>query len=156
MTEDEIDTLVDNFTTLVPVFMRMIKQIQYEILQDKDISSVHLQIMFILKHNGELNMSKLGEIIMVPKPNVTVFIDKLITLGFVERVYNDSDRRAVLVKLTDEGRKYLACHLEEMKKYFKDMIKNYSGEDKVHLKTISVNLNYFIDKYKSRKEKDNG
>ena len=156
MTETEIDSLVDNFTTLVPVFMRMVKQIQYEILEGKDISSVHLQIMFILKHNGRLNMSKLGKMIMVPKPNVTVFIDKLIALGFVEREYNESDRRTVFVNLTEEGRKYLTGYFEEMKKYFKELIKNYSIDDQVHLKSISVNLNYFIDKFKSRKEKING
>ncbi len=156
MTEPVIDTLVDSFSSLIPVFMKVLKQIQSEVLQDSEISSVHMQIMFILKHEGQLNMSALGKKLMAPKPNVTVFIDKLIEHEYVERLYNDSDRRVISIKLTESGQNRIDEHLKEMKKYFRQFMKRFSEDDLEMLKKSIENVNYFVEKYKNDKEKNNG
>ncbi len=156
MIESDIDKLVDSFATLIPVFMKAVKQVMSEVLLNHDISNVHMQIMFILQHEGQLNMSALGKKIMAPKPNVTVFIDKLIKMGYVERLYNDSDRRIISVRLTESGHNRVTEYMKEMKKYFRQMLNRYSEEDLEILKTSIENLNHYIEKYKYNKEKNNG
>ncbi len=156
MKESVIDQMIDSFSTLIPICIKAIKQIQSEILQGHDISPVHMQIMFILNHEGPLNMSTLGKKLMAPKPNVTVFIDKLIELGYVERLYDVSDRRIISVKLTDNGRNRIAEHMKDLKNYFKDIVKRYSEKDLEMLKHSLDDINFFVEKYKNKKENNNG
>ena len=156
MTEPVIDQMMDTFATLIPVFMKAIKQIQSEVLQGHDLSNVHMQIMFILNSEGQLNMSALGKKLMAPKPNVTVFIDKLIEHGHVERLYSDADRRIISIRLTEAGRNRINEHMKDMKNYFKGIITRYSEKDLETLKKSLEDINFFVEKYKIRKENHNG
>ncbi len=61
MTEPEIDKLCGRLTTLFPDIFKLFKQIKSDIMQDEDISVVHLNILFTLKHEGLLNMSSIGK-----------------------------------------------------------------------------------------------
>jgi DNA-binding MarR family transcriptional regulator len=156
MTEKEIDGMIEILTGLIPVFTKMIKQVHYELLQNMEISSVHIYILFILNSEGQLNMSTLSKKMMAPKPNVTVFVEKLIELGYIERVYNEKDRRIISVRLTEAGHECISRHIIEIKKYFKNLLSHYDEKDLRLLKTSLENADYFLEKYKNRKEKING
>lgn len=58
-----------------------------------------------LKRNGILSMSDIGKCLSMPKPHVTVIVDKLIEEGYVERQHDPSDRRIVNVLITEKGLK---------------------------------------------------
>ncbi len=156
MTKSEIDGIIDTLIGLIPSFQKMIKQVNGEILQNSEISGVHMTILFILNHEGQLNMSALGKKIMAPRPNVTVFVEKLIELGLVERVYSEEDRRIVSVRLTDTGRECIKTHIGEMKEYFSMMLRQYDEKDLQLLKSSLAGADYFVEKYRNRKEKNNG
>jgi DNA-binding MarR family transcriptional regulator len=53
---------------------------------------------------GALPLGKLGERLQVHRTSVTNIVDKLEVDGFVRRVPHESDRRATLAEITDEGR----------------------------------------------------
>lgn len=57
---------------------------------------------------GELPLSKIGQRLQVHPASVTGVVDKLEQQGLVVRVPHPDDRRAVLARLTDEGRRVAA------------------------------------------------
>ena len=60
-------------------------------------------VMGILKRNGMLSMSDIGNYLSMPKPHVTVIIDRLIEEEYVLRQNDPNDRRVVNILLTDKG-----------------------------------------------------
>jgi DNA-binding MarR family transcriptional regulator len=62
--------------------------------------------MFVLgslKRNGLQSMSDIGKCLAMPKPHVTVIVDKLIEEGYVERQNDPNDRRIVNISITEKG-----------------------------------------------------
>jgi DNA-binding MarR family transcriptional regulator len=48
-------------------------------------------------------MSDIGKYLSMPKPHVTVIIDRLIEVGYVERQNHPKDRRIINISLTEKG-----------------------------------------------------
>ena len=71
---------------------------------EEDISLPHFEIMKILQERGTLHIAEIGEILQIPKPQMTHLIDKLEVLGIVARQTDAADRRIVNIVLTDKGR----------------------------------------------------
>ncbi len=74
----------------------------------KHHSSITPGGMFVLgslKRNGTLSMSDIGKCLAMPKPHITVIVDKLIDEGYVERQSDPKDRRVVNILLTKKGLK---------------------------------------------------
>ncbi|MDR6778251.1 DNA-binding MarR family transcriptional regulator [Paenibacillus peoriae] len=60
--------------------------------------------MFLYQKDG-LSIKELTQKISRQQPTVTVLIDKLVKLGYVERKKEREDSRVTLIYLTDKGRK---------------------------------------------------
>lgn len=76
----------------------------------------------VLYHLGPLNQRSIGEKLLKSGGNITMVIDNLEKLGYVVRKKDPSDRRAVLIHLTEEGdkfiRHYFPKHLDRIKEEF--------------------------------------
>jgi len=68
-----------------------------------------------------LLLGELSRRMMVSNGNVTGLVERLVQSGLIERNANESDRRAVRVRLTDEGRRVFA----EMAKEHADWIAEF-------------------------------
>ncbi|MEX0347645.1 MAG: MarR family winged helix-turn-helix transcriptional regulator [Rhizobiaceae bacterium] len=75
-------------------------------------------------HRAErgLKMSELSDELMVSNGNVTGIVDRLVEDGTVVRVPVDGDRRAMRVKLTDEGRNYFRKLADEHEGWVSDLL----------------------------------
>jgi DNA-binding MarR family transcriptional regulator len=62
-----------------------------------------LMLLFYTRH-GELPLGKISDRLQVHRASVTNVVDKLAERGYVERVQHDTDRRAVLARITAKGR----------------------------------------------------
>lgn len=67
-------------------------------------SRVQLTVLSALAHGGSRRITELAEIEQVTQPSMTVLVSRLERLGWVSRERDRSDRRGVLVALTDAGR----------------------------------------------------
>jgi MarR family transcriptional regulator, organic hydroperoxide resistance regulator len=65
----------------------------------------HGDILFMLFTRGSLPMNEIAGLIHRKKPTVTVLVDKLIELGFVEKLPDPEDGRVNLIALTGKGRR---------------------------------------------------
>lgn len=71
-----------------------------------------LLTLLSFSRRAELPLSKVGERLQVHPASVTGVVDKLEQQGLVERVRNPEDRRVVLARITEEGRRVAAAATE--------------------------------------------
>ena len=64
---------------------------------------------------GRATLSELARRLSLAQSSTTELVDRSEDLGLVRRAGDPSDRRAVLVSLTDEGERRLALAVEELK-----------------------------------------
>jgi len=87
---------------------------------DSEITPVAFFIMHLLKKKQPLSMTELSNELGIPKPNITVLVDKIIENKFAERIHNNDDRRLVMISLTKKGYDFL----ESTQKNYQEQIKN--------------------------------
>ena len=67
------------------------------------ISMAQLNIMYTLRRDGEMTMSRLADVLGVSLSNATGLVDRMEERGFVERTRVPEDRRVVRVRITTAG-----------------------------------------------------
>lgn len=118
MSEDILDKITDELISLFPLFFKNLMRFGGD-NRDLELSRVHMDIMFILNRFGQLTMSDIANRLYISKPYNTLLVDKLIELGFVERLSDSKDRRIINIRLTEKGIEYL----KEFKELNKENIK---------------------------------
>jgi DNA-binding MarR family transcriptional regulator len=103
--------------------MSELKCIGSERLVRQGISMTQLHVMNMLERHGEMAMSRLAEMLDVSDSKATGLIDRIEERGFVERIRVPSDRRVVLVRLTDRGREVM----EEVEMLREEMLEQMLG-----------------------------
>jgi DNA-binding MarR family transcriptional regulator len=101
MTKLKIDLITENLITIHPL---LYKSISRPLRNQTSITPGGMFVMGNLKHYGMLSMSDIGKCLSMPKPHITVIVDKLIEEGYVERKSDPNDRRIVNILLTEKGR----------------------------------------------------
>lgn len=67
------------------------------------VSMAHMHVMWLLEHHGDLQMTRLAELLDVSMSSATGIVDRMEERGLVERLRVPDDRRVVEVRLTDDG-----------------------------------------------------
>jgi DNA-binding MarR family transcriptional regulator len=101
---DPTSTIIADFRAT----MTQLKCASSERLVRLGVSMAQLHIMFTLQRSGEMTMSRLADILNVSLSNATGLIDRLEERGYIERQRVPTDRRVVLVRLTERGISMLA------------------------------------------------
>lgn len=100
MTKSKIDDIADNLMSIHPL---LFKSISKPMRNQTSITPGGMFVLGSLKRNGILSMSDIGKCLAMPKPHVSVIVDKLIEEGYVERQSDPKDRRIVNILLTEKG-----------------------------------------------------
>lgn len=87
--------------------MNQVKCASSERLVRMGISMAQLHILYTLQRGGEMPMSRLADVLHVSLSNATGLIDRIEERGFVERTRVPEDRRVVMIRVTDAGRRML-------------------------------------------------
>lgn len=70
---------------------------------EAELTMPQVKAMLVLYHRGAVRIGNIALELCMSKNAATALLDRLETLGFAERRPDPSDRRAVLVTLTDAG-----------------------------------------------------
>jgi DNA-binding MarR family transcriptional regulator len=78
-----------------------------ELLEPLDLTFPRYEALMLLFYSrrGELPLGKISDRLQVHRASVTNVIDKLVDSGYVERVTHEQDRRAVLARITTQGKR---------------------------------------------------
>lgn len=70
---------------------------------ESDFSQHHFMVLKLLNENSQLYVTEIVKQLSITKPQMTATIDKLIRLNYVERYYDNNDRRKIYLSITNEG-----------------------------------------------------
>ncbi len=73
------------------------------LLRPLHVSAAGGLVLGILRDQGRMSPSELGERLLVTRATVTGVVDSLERRGFVSRSANPADRRSLLVEITSDG-----------------------------------------------------
>jgi DNA-binding MarR family transcriptional regulator len=78
-----------------------------ELLDPLDLTFPRYEALMLLYYSrsGALPLGKISDRLQVHRASVTNVIDKLADRGYVERVSHERDRRAILARITKEGKR---------------------------------------------------
>jgi MarR family transcriptional regulator, organic hydroperoxide resistance regulator len=121
-----VDASDDPYAPIIADFraaMNQIKCASSERLLRMGVSMAQLHIMYTLQRNGEMPMSRLADVLQVSLSNATGLIDRIEERGFVERTRVPEDRRVVMIRVTEAGRRML----EEVDAISSDLLRSVFG-----------------------------
>jgi len=101
----KIDIIAENLVSIHPL---LYKSISKPLRTETSITPAGMFVLGRLKRHGILSMSEIGKYLSMPKPHITVIVDKLIEEGYVERQSDPHDRRIVNILITEKGLTYFA------------------------------------------------
>lgn len=87
------------------VFSRRYYDWLTERMRPLEVNPGRRKILRLLLENGPMTMSQLASELQLDPKRMTKLVDMLEESGFVERQTEQRDRRAKLVRVTDEGRR---------------------------------------------------
>ena len=104
-TKPDPDTL-SAWTALLVAHRRLITQLDAELRAGADMTLDEYDMLFQLRRGGHpLTMSELADQALISRASTTRLVDRLVERGWVDRWHDDHDRRRVMVKLTEQGRR---------------------------------------------------
>jgi DNA-binding MarR family transcriptional regulator len=122
----KIDQIADNLISIHPL---LFKSISRPLRNQTSITPGGMYVLGSLKRNGTQSMSDIGKCLSMPKPHVTVIVDKLIEEGYVERQSDPNDRRVVNILLTEKGLEDFENIKQEISENLKIKLSRLSDEE---------------------------
>ena len=77
-------------------------------LAERGLTPARAEVLWVLHRTGPRTQRELSQILKCTPRNVTGLVDALERAGFVERTAHPSDRRAVVVRLSEPGQSLIA------------------------------------------------
>jgi DNA-binding MarR family transcriptional regulator len=100
------------------------------------ISNSQYLFLEILRDKGAHSSSELAQFFKITLPAVTNLSKKLVDGGYVERVHSESDRRLVLLQITQKGLHFLNVMDQTGKNFIKTLWGDLSPEEVKQLNFI--------------------
>ena len=88
------------------VVMRLARRLRQQ--SEGDVTASRLSALSSINRLGPLTLGELAAVEQVQPPSMTKIVAKLEEQGFVVREPDASDRRVTRVRVSDEGRRYVA------------------------------------------------
>ena len=76
-------------------------------LVQRGVSQGHLHVVSMLERHGGMPMSRIADVLDVSLSAATGIVDRMEERGLIERARLADDRRVVLVRVTEQGRRML-------------------------------------------------
>ncbi|MCP2636829.1 MarR family transcriptional regulator [Microbacterium sp. HD4P20] len=115
-------------------------------LERRGLTTSRTHLLWVLHHSGPSTQVQLAEAIGVTPRNVTALVDALDATGFARREPHPTDRRAVLVTLTERGRSIMETMDAEHTALGGDLVAGLDDED---LQVTSRALQHILDRLQS-------
>lgn len=146
MREEQLERILQNFLTLLPVFNKKLFR-ETEFYKLDQLYPSHVQILLLLSKNKQMTMSEISKEIHVINSNLTPLVDKLIKMGYLKRQPSKKDRRVVYISLMASGKKQLEKHRQYALNYLGNQF-DHMDDDKLnalaeHLQAVQEILGDF-------------
>lgn len=101
-------------------------------LHEDELPTSQEAVLHELKRQGRMNLTQLAHQVSVAKQTMTDISTKLIKLGYVRRIQDESNRRQILLELTPEGQTYVDEYENARIVYLRDHVFSALSEEQLH------------------------
>ena len=136
MGNDIIDNVAEDLLCIPPLIARSIRRKLFRATlanMHEEMSPHHFEIVKTLEEAGTLRLTEIGDRLQMPAPQMTRLMDRLVSLGLVERQTNPADRRTIDVTLTTRGRIVLQEHDRLMRDAIRTTLSALTGNELTEL-----------------------
>jgi MarR family 2-MHQ and catechol resistance regulon transcriptional repressor len=95
----------------------------------KGLSSSQFRALGVLIENESMKQNAIARALNKTDGNVTVVIENLHKRGLIQRERNESDRRVVLIRATEKGRKLYEELLPVYQERLSDLLESINADD---------------------------
>ncbi|ABX18143.1 MarR family winged helix-turn-helix transcriptional regulator [Burkholderia multivorans] len=88
------------------------------------------RVLAYLTWKGEMNQARLAEWLEITPISLTRLLDRMASYGWIERIANDDDRRAFVIRLTDKSREIFPQMLEVGDTVADDGLRGFTQEER--------------------------
>lgn len=146
--EDELDSYFTTLRNFSRLFMQSAVDDGKSIRSDLRLSQIRAIAAF--RNQNRLSMKALAHTIGVNLPTMTMMINRLIKDGMAERYRGTSDRRKVIVCLTDQGKKIKAKFLAQRRRTAQAIFSSLNHDDKEELLSCLSGACRVLEKFLSK------
>ncbi len=87
-------------------------------------------MLLLYVERRQMSMTELAQKTRVSKQQMTKVVNQLIAFDFVKRTFSETDRRIILVEITEKGISYQKNHRQIETEYYNDVLNSMSEEDR--------------------------
>ena len=98
-----ISEFADKINQVLPFIMKEFARINTKELYKEKITMPQFFVLVLLEREGEVMMSALAHSMGITTAAMTGVADRLVKYGYIQRVYDPSDRRIIKVRVTTKG-----------------------------------------------------
>ena len=113
---------------------------------DKNTVGIQAILKYLSETDGKVTAGMISNVMKVSTARVAVLLKKMEAKGLIERVQDPSDKRIVVVKLTDEGRQTAEDFRENIYRTTGEMIDKVGMDRMLEFAAISKEIHSIMTK----------
>jgi DNA-binding MarR family transcriptional regulator len=133
-------------TDLRTVLARLVKKLRKKSVTGQQLSLTERSSMGLLQQHKELLPSELASMEKITNQSMSQIVNHLLELGYITRTVSPTDKRKVLISLTEAGEKTLArVRTERAEWLLKAITETCSDDEVLLLKQVIGPLTKLVD-----------
>ncbi len=110
------------------VVMRLARRLRQQ--AEGDVTASLLSALSSVERLGPLTLGELASVEQVQPPSMTKIVARLEEMGLVTREADARDRRVARVRVSDEGRRYVARSRTRKNAYLAERLRRFDSEER--------------------------
>ncbi|HHT79253.1 MAG TPA: MarR family transcriptional regulator [Actinobacteria bacterium] len=132
MDKTELKTDTDIIKLLYQIFV-LLKNKMGKLLENEGIGHSHGIIIKTISEHKKIRITELSELIGISNSTLSGIIEKMKTLGIVERRRSDQDRRVVYVSISESFKKKHGDFHTKMNDYIEQTVKKVGHDERIKI-----------------------
>ncbi|MDW6094504.1 MarR family winged helix-turn-helix transcriptional regulator [Vibrio rhizosphaerae] len=132
---------LNELNNLLTEFYDKMSSWELSVVKGTGYSLAQIHTLEVLGSHGAMKMKDLANRLGITTGTLTVQIDKLVKLGLVARHFYETDRRSILVDLTESGQQIFRQHNQLHLSLTEELTKNLDSETRYALTSILKQIN---------------
>ena len=132
-----IRVMSENLQRMLDTYFRIVRQVSriLDFVED-DLTLQEIRILEFVEEFSKNTMGQLSEQFPLPASTATRFVDKLVRKDYLERERLETDRRQVMISVSQKGSQLLKKRTNRRNSFFQKMFSELTQEDIMTLSQI--------------------
>ena len=122
-------------------FYEKLSSWEHDVVREKGLTLPQMHTLEVLGIHQDMRMKELAQCMGITTGTLTVLVDRLEDKGFVCRKPHQTDRRSILVELTDTGQKMYEEHDRLHLRLIEELTADFSTEERDLLLSFIKKMN---------------